>query len=78
MNKYISKLDGMTITNQALAVSGYNYYGYQRWGTEAWMIMKEDVNSTTYTYRTGVGDYTNEWTNKATKKFSEARYLPKT
>jgi hypothetical protein len=66
MDRFIAYQEGMSIVNQASAEAGYNYYGFNRWGKDEWCIIKEKVDQSEYIYAIGVGNYSTNWTNRAT------------
>lgn len=72
MQRFTSYLDGMSLVNKAEAVSGYDYYGYNRWGREEWAIIKIKTDGTTLEYYVGTGltEYATAWANKASLIFS--------
>jgi hypothetical protein len=65
MAKYKKFNDGMQLVDQILALDGYNYYGYVRWGRNTqWMIMREKTDQTEYRFKIGASDYATNWANK--------------
>ena len=56
-------LDGKMIVDVALAVGGYNYYGYVSPGDDSqYIIMREDVAEEEYRYAYGSGStYVVDW-----------------
>ena len=71
MERFKSYFDGMEVVNYAANVSGYDYYGYKRWGRQEWGIKKVKTDSTEYAYLIGTGAsaYATAWTNKSTITF---------
>ena len=56
MSKYNEYLDGMTLVDQALDESGYNYYGYIRTNGE-WAIMRQKTDESEYRFKVGASGY---------------------
>jgi hypothetical protein len=52
------------IADIALAVGGYNYYGFVSTNGE-WQILRENVAETEYRYAVGTSGYLTAWTGKA-------------
>ena len=72
MERFTSYLDGMSLVDKATAVSGYDYYGYNRWGRAEWAIVKIKADGTTQSYLVGttLASYATAWTNKDTLTFA--------
>jgi hypothetical protein len=78
MERFTSYLDGMGIVNQTpTPITGYNYFGYNRWGSEEWAIMKEAEDHSTMQYLIGVDltEYATAWANKTGLSFKSPSQL---
>ena len=64
--RYFSILDGASLTNEDIADTDLQYFGYTRPGG-SWAIMKYDKTEGTYLFRLGgkFDDYNDAWTNRA-------------
>lgn len=71
MSRYTSLLDGMELVTIVENETGYNYYGYSRWGRNEWLIMREKTDSTEYLYAIGKGSFDNAWTARASKNYKK-------
>jgi len=56
-------LDGKMIVDVAMAVTGYNYYGYVSPGADSqYIVMQENIAETEYRYAYGSGSaYVADW-----------------
>jgi hypothetical protein len=63
MSRYNKLLDGKNITYIALDVSGYNYYLFTSID-KSWVILRENIAGTEYSYAVGSSDSNTAWTNK--------------
>ena len=71
MGRYTSLLDGMDVINIAENESGYNYYLFNRWGREEWLIMREATDGSEYLFAIGKGSASNAWTARASKNYKQ-------
>lgn len=71
MGRYTSLLEGMELVKIAENETGYNYYGYSRWGRAEWLILQEKTDGTEYLYAIGKGSFDNAWTARATKNYKK-------
>ncbi|MFO7969963.1 MAG: hypothetical protein R6U15_07650 [Candidatus Izemoplasmatales bacterium] len=71
MGRYTSLLDGMEIVQISENESGYNYYGYSRWGRNEWLLMREKTDKTEYLYAIGKGSFDNAWSARTSKNYKK-------
>jgi len=64
MNRYTSYLEGMDIVDIAEDESGYDYYGFNRWGSEEWCIKKVKTDFSEVRFIVGNKDYTTNWSGR--------------
>lgn len=71
MGRYTSLLEGMEVVQIAENETGYNYYGFSRWGRNEWLIMREKIDGTEYLYAIGKGSFDNAWIARASKTYKK-------
>ena len=71
MGRYTSLLDGMEIVQLSENESGYNYYGFSRWGRNEWLIMRMKTDDTEGRYAIGKGSFDNAWTTRTSKNYKK-------
>ena len=65
MNRFTSYLDGMDIVDIRQNEAGYNYYGFNRWGSSEWAIIRESIDGLEFRIAVGNSDYETNFNNRA-------------
>jgi len=71
MGRYTSLLDGMEIVKISENESGYDYYGFSRWGRNEWLIMRKKTDNTEFLFAIGKGSFENAWDVRSEKNYKK-------